>query len=214
MFPTASLKKYQRTVPSGTWRVEIRNLGGAVTVDSWIQRGDTPFGYPLFGRQSRFDDDAYERFDLAGRPQEEDNASSYIKRKGTLNALATGQHAIVIGGFRRSDKTPSRYSGSGPVGTPGLTGPDASAVADDSAVLHGVLAAGTRTGSVVALSGTSVAAPQVTRIVAKLMTQNLANDRAAIQDIARAGDPNAPTPERLGAGRIKRPPPRPRPKRR
>jgi hypothetical protein len=215
MAPTADLSANPRTAPSGTWLVEIMNKGGAITVDAWVQRGDTPFGYPLFGRQSRFDDGEYVRFDLAGRPQQDDGGPSYICRRGTINALATGQRAIVIGGFRRSDDTPSEYSGAGPVATPATipprrVGPDAAAVADDSVVLHGLLAAGTRTGSVVVMSGTSMAAPQVTRVVSKLMTAALPTDRAAVQAFAAAGDPNAPAPgsileERLGAGRIKVP---------
>jgi hypothetical protein len=91
------------------------------------------------------------------------------------------------------------------------SGPDAAAVADDSAVLHGVLAAGTRTGSVVAMRGTSVAAPQVTRLISQLMTDAMISDRSAVQDFAAAHDPGPdPNPpsrkprlkERIGAGRI------------
>jgi hypothetical protein len=216
MAPTTELSPNPRTAPSGTWLIEVLNKGGAITVDAWVQRGDTPFGYPLWGRQSRFDDGEYVRFDLAGRPQQDDIGPSYIRRLGSINALATGQRAIVIGGFRRSDSTASEYSGAGPVATPATippprTGPDAAAVADDSVALHGILAAGTRTGSVVAMSGTSIAAPQVTRMISKLMTTSLASDRAAVQGGAAAGDPRAPAPgstlgERIGAGRINAPP--------
>jgi hypothetical protein len=217
MAPTADLSPSPRTAPSGTWLVEVRNTGNAasdVIVDAWIQRGDTPFGYPLWGRQSRFDDDKYKRFDRAGRPWQDDTDDSYIRRLGSVNALATGQRPIVIGGFRRCDKTPSEYSGSGPTATPTVvpprrTGPDAAAAADDSPVLLGLLAAGTRTGSVAAMSGSSVAAPQITRRISELMTSALASDRGAVQVVAAAGDPNAPGPntvlrERLGTGRIDR----------
>jgi hypothetical protein len=84
-------------------------------------------------------------------------------------------------------------------------------VADDSVALHGLLAAGTRTGSVVAMRGTSVAAPQITRRISELMTSALASDRAAVQAAAAAADPKAPGPgsplrERIGAGRIELPP--------
>jgi hypothetical protein len=215
VIPTADMTTNPLTAPSGTWLVEIRNKAGAISVDAWVQRGDTPFGYPLWGRQSRFDDSNYKRFDLAGRLEEEDASSSYIRRAGTINALATGHRAIVIGGFRRSDYDPSCYSGAGPVATPAIVppprhGPDAAAVADDSVALHGVLAAGTRTGSVVAMTGTSVAAPQITRRIAKWMTTGLMTDRAAVQYFAAANDPaplpSRPAPERIGAGRIERPP--------
>jgi subtilase family protein len=213
MLPTSELTGSLPTAPSGTWLIEVRNDGNEVHVDAWVQRGDTPFGHPLFGRQSRFDDTKYKRFDLAGRPEQEDKGSSPIHRRGTLNALATGRHTIVIGGFRHSDRVPSEYSGAGPVATP-RTGPDAVAIADDSVAMDGILAAGTRSGSVVALRGTSVAAPQVTRLVARLMTDQLPNDRAAVQAFATGGDPNAPAPgsaseERLGRGRIDGPEPHP-----
>ncbi len=220
--PTVAITTGVPTAPSGTWLIEIKNKGGAVSVDAWVQRGDTPLGYPLWGRQSRFDDDTYQRFDIAGRPQEEDTGPdpgigpSDIRRRGSISALATEQRAIVIGGFRRSDCRPSRYSGAGPVATPPKvaprrSGPDAAAVADDSAALHGVLGAGTRTGSVVAMNGTSVAAPQITRLIARWMTSGLPSDRAAVQYYAATNDtwpiPATPTPnERIGAGRVELPP--------
>jgi hypothetical protein len=213
MAPTAAVSTPYRTAPSGTWLIELRNAA-AVTVDAWIQRGDTPIGYPLWGRQSRFEDEKYKRFDLAGRPWQIDTLDSYVRRRGSINALATGKRPIVAGGFRRSDKTPSEYSGSGPTEapatvTPPRTGPDAAAAADDSPVLLGLLAAGTRTGSVTALGGSSVAAPQITRRISELMISGLANDRGAVQVDAAAGDPQAPGPgtllrERLGTGRMDR----------
>jgi hypothetical protein len=142
---------------------------------------------------------------------------SRVVRRGTINAMGTGRQAVVIGGFRRSDYAASRYSGSGPiVSPPGIVGPwrvgpDATAVADDSVALHGVLAAGTRTGSVFAMDGTSVAAPQITRLIAGLMTAGLASDRAAVQAIATTVDPAPPLPPRRGgAGRIEMPPRNPK----
>jgi hypothetical protein len=212
MAPTAHVVTDPLTAPSGTWLVELKNTGRAIAVDAWVQRGDTPFGYPLRGRQSRFVDTKYDRFDLAGRLEENDNLATPIRRRGTVNALATERHAIVIGGFRRSDYHPSNYSGAGPIATrpdisPWHSGPDAAAAADDSVALHGVLAAGTRTGSVVAMNGTSVAAPHVTRLISKWMTMGLASDRAAVRAFAAAHDPHPPPhgsmlEERIGAGRI------------
>lgn len=210
--PTAQADPNPRIAPCGTWRIELKNTGSAVTVDSWVQRGDTPFGYPLAGRQSRFDDADYVRFKPSGHDEEEDIGPSPIRRRGTLNALATGQQTIVVGGYRGSDGKPSKYSGAGPVATPATvlprTGPDVSAVADDSVVLHGILAAGTRSGSAVAMDGTSVAAPQVTRLISERMVKGMATDRYAMQTFAASKDSQAPAPgtklhERLGAGRIR-----------
>ena len=153
------------------------------------------------------------------KPSAHDPAPSYarrcadmgwrtIRRFGSLNALATGQYSIVVGGFQRNDGTPSEYSGAGPVATPGRTGPDASAVADDSKVLTGVLAAGTRSRSTVDMWGTSIAAPQVTRLIGGWMAKGQASDRAAVQYFAQQSDSNHPAPgstseQRLGEGRIR-----------
>lgn len=197
------------TVPSGNWRIDIENHGGAVDFDAWVQRGDTPFGHPLWGRQSRFDDHAYKRFDLAGRPEQTDDPASKIRRRGTLNAIATGKHTSVGAGYRRSDGKPSEYTASGPVATP-RTGPDAAAVADDSVAAQGVVAAGTRSGSAIGLRGTSVAAPQVTRRIADWMTKKLSADRAAVRYNAHQADPAPPySEERIGKGRFDGPEPAP-----
>lgn len=211
MAPTTQTDPNAPPVPSGNWRIDIENHGGALKFDAWVQRGDTPFGHPLWGRQSRFDDRAYKRFDLAGRPQQQDNAASPIRRRGSLNAIATGQYTTVVGGFRHSDGAIAEYSGSGPVATP-RAGPDVSAVADDSVAARGVVAAGTRSGSVIALRGTSVAAPQVTRRIADLMTQQVKADRAAVRQAAQQIDPvvpGSPKEERFGVGKFDGPEPAP-----
>jgi hypothetical protein len=207
--PTVALT--QLTAPSGTWLVEFKNKAEALTVEAWIQRGDTPFGYPLRGRQSRFDDADYVRLDLAGRLEQEDVGSSPILRKSTINALATGLQSIVVGSFLRSDREPSAYSGAGRPSSSGepplIRIPDLSGASDDAFALKGVLGAGSRTGSVVPMNGTSVAAPQATRLISTLMAARAACDRVEVQRIARVGDTKAPgegTPleARLGAGRI------------
>jgi hypothetical protein len=202
--PTATHHPTRDVAPSGTWRMRIRNRASkTVTIDAWIQRDDTPFGYPRRGRQSRFDDLDYEYRDSAGRHVEVDN-SSYIKRAGTMNALATGAQTIVLGGFRRSDRRAARYSASGAPATPhggaAIRGPDAMAVSDDSPAAHGVLAAGSRSRSVVAINGTSVAAPQITRWLAQRMSANQPSGRPAVHTQAVA-DPAIPA-ERGGAGLI------------
>ena len=53
------------------------------------------------------------------------------------------------------------------------------------------------------MNGTSVAAPQVTQLIAELLTPVKASDRAAVQRIAMQEDPLPKLPpERGGAGRI------------
>ena len=116
--PTAQADPNPRIAACGTWLIELKNIGSEVAVEAWVQRGDTPFGYPLAGRQSRFDDPDYVCFTPSGREQQNDVGPSPIRRRGTVNALATGQHTIVVGGYRASDRMQSKYTGAGPVGTP------------------------------------------------------------------------------------------------
>ena len=221
--PTATLDATESVAPAGTWEVTLENMDTAATadVDAWIQRDDTPYGWPITGRQSRFDDPEYERFHpagtydrtkAAGSELADDNGPSYVKRAGSLNAIATGEHPVVIASFRKSDWTAAAYSSGGPIPLGQRTGftPDAMAVGDDSPVCDGVLAAGTRSGSAVAMSGTSIAAPQIARWLATRMENGLPADRAAVHALAAPSDPPLPIVPvvRKGAGRVDVRPPR------
>lgn len=208
--PTFSQSGRREVAPAGIWQLEVTHTGAsAATFEAWIQRDDTPFGFPRRGRQSRFEDDAYVwRDEATGRPVEIDNAS-HIKRAGSINAIATGASTVVVGGYRRRENVVERYSAGGPVVPPGRNappacgGPDVCATGADSAAHTGVLAAGTRTGSVFAMYGTSVAAPAITRWIAARMTagQAAATDRASVA--AAAWKPGGwPAEERAGAGVI------------
>ena len=218
--PTFSVDATVPTAPCGTWKVRLRNTGMPLgePIQLWVRRDDTLYGHPRRGRQSHFDAPCYKRFDHMGRPEESDQPGCPVQRARLLNAIATGDEPVVIGAFLRREMAPTPYTAAGPVtpprgtGTANRDGPDALTVGDDSRVLHGVLAAGSRSGSVVAMNGTSVAAPQITREIATLMAKNLPSDRWAVQAVASAQEagppprPNRPTPQRGGAGRILLPP--------
>ncbi|HJS30961.1 MAG TPA: hypothetical protein VJ924_03130, partial [Alphaproteobacteria bacterium] len=201
--------------PSGVWTVEIENilLGAGEFVEAWIQRDDTSFTYPQLGRQSYFDQSCYRQFDDAGRLIEEDDANCLVTRAGTINAIATGREPVVMGGFLRKELKPARYSAGGPVTKPAtepLTrhGPDALAVSDDSTVHWGVLAVGSRSGSVFPINGTSIATPRITRWLASDHAVGNAGGRAAVAALADKYEngppklPRRPSIERGGAGRI------------
>ena len=93
-------------------------------------------------------------------------------------------------------------------------------VSEDSCAHRGVLAAGSRSGSRVAMYGTSMAAPQIARWIADRMANGLPFDRDAVFQFAQAGvapgyrteanpRPGArpqPPAERSGGGRIETPP--------
>jgi hypothetical protein len=170
--PTVRNDECRELAPSGRWTLSIRNLTKKkITAHVYVQRDDTPFGYPRRGRQSYFDHaGAYERDPQTGdyRMQKEGCPIIYAD---TLSSIATcpmdeSDHVIVVGAAEASEgQPPSDYTSSGP--TKLRAGPDNSAFADDGDAHWGRLAAATFSGSVVAMRGTSVAAPQIVRLVAQ-----------------------------------------------
>jgi hypothetical protein len=158
---------------AGIWTVELSHDGSGASdvVHAWIERDDTVQAQGTRGRQSVFVDPHYARPGQVPRPPEDD-PSAYVKRRGAFNTIATGTHTIVVGAHVKHSvdgrvQAASEYSGSGP--TRGArVGPDLTATADDSTILHGVRAAATHGVDTVRMNGTSVAVPRATRVVAGL----------------------------------------------
>lgn len=216
--PTGSPSAGVPLAPAGLWRVKLSNDAHVAVSDihAWIQRDDTAPGYKRRSRQSHFDDPKYRRHDDGGRAIEDDNdprtTKSYVKRRHTLNAIATGKKTFVVGGFRRSDWAPAPYSACGPALPPGRSGgaspgPDAMWPTEEAPAHHGVLGAGTRSGSCVAMNGTSVAAPLAARWVAEqwVTGPSIATvDRDKLFSFAQSVDigPSKPKRERGGGGRV------------
>jgi hypothetical protein len=222
--PTFSLDPAVATAPAGTWTLKIKNLAmpAGAPIQTWVRRDDTLYGHPRRGRQSHFDAACYRRFDHMGYEEEKDQPGCPVRRAGLLNAIATGREPVVVGAMLQKQMVASKYSAAGPTTPPrGAStayrdGPDALTVGDDSRVHTGVLAAGARSGSVVAMNGTSVAAPQIAREIARRMATGAPYDRAAVQGIAAYQEANAPPPgrpavtpplpnARYGEGRIESP---------
>jgi len=219
VLPSTSAGDPGTVAPSGVWIIRLRNtlLAPGDKVEAWIERDDLLYGYPRRGRQAYFDERCYVRFDKEGRPVEEDpaNPPCRVQRAGMINAIGTGGLAAVVGGFVRRNREAASYSAGGPITPargstldPALRKPDALAVSDDSRVHSGVLAAGSRSGSTVAISGTSVACPQITRWCADQLATGAPSDRAAIKQLALAAEGLLPAaapplpPGRGGWGRI------------
>ncbi|UZF95826.1 S8 family serine peptidase [Bosea sp. NBC_00550] len=160
--------------PAGRWTIGLAKVGGAdlnAPVGCRIQRDFDPFGYARGARQSYFDDPLDARFTEDGAPARVDNpAPAFVRRLGTLNGIATHAHVTVVSGYYGDTGRATEYAGAGRRRRPGSSaGPGdvrMSAASDDSTALRGVLAAGTRSGSTARLSGTSMAAPQISRWIA------------------------------------------------
>jgi hypothetical protein len=229
-FPDSARTSRTMTAPAGVWKVHVANecLPDHQVVEAWIQRDDVVYGYRQRGRQSYFEANCYKRFhprtgdDVQWDYEENaENAKQgftvrpcHVKRRGMLNAIATGAQTTVVGGVYAKGLQLVEYSAGGPAtpargGPVSRLGPDAVAVSDDSRAHRGVIAAGSRSGSAVAMNGTSVATPQVARKIAELWAGRTHNgDRNALRAAStaeEAGNPNRPPmpPEiRGGRGRI------------
>lgn len=209
--------------PSGDWVIRLQNGKGGIglepgkSVEAWIQRDDTPYGYLRQGRQSYFVDTDDELFDeISGRPIEYDDPAARLRRYGMLSGIGTGKHTVVVGGTYGKELLAARYSAAGPDRKENDTwprkGPDALTVSDDSLAYGGVLAAGSRSGAVVAQNGTSVAAPQAARWLADQIHEKppgYTNGRTMLLEKARLDEdalpneaPRRPKSSRGGAGRI------------
>jgi len=186
---------------AGRWTVMIRkghNLLKGKPIHCWIQRSSDPESLRSGSRQSYFDEWAYEktRFTAEGDLSEEDTERAFVQRFGSLNGLATGRTALVVGGYRLSPSfgsslasaRPARYSSAGVLQPDGAdqeacvppcpcertdvsAWPDkqvnASSMSERSRVLPGTIAAGVRSGSLSLVRGTSSAAPFVARQLAE-----------------------------------------------
>ena len=169
--PTFSFDADTATAPSGVWQVKLTNTQTAnVTLDAYVERDDVVIGTRSGARQSHFEDRFY---NTSGDPDQwvdhPDN-TSLIRRSGSFNSIATGARTISVGGTRISDGSWALYSPQKPdpdasrPERPGVVKvPDSQACSDENPILLGLKAAGTRSGGMARLVGTSDAAPQITR---------------------------------------------------
>ncbi|MBL9048750.1 MAG: S8 family serine peptidase [Tabrizicola sp.] len=169
--------------PSGAWLIEVRTeMIEPVRVTARVQRDDTPPGYPTLGRQSWLDHplawdwDPDQRGFLAPRLAQ-DAPGCPVTREGSFVAFAGADdpRILFVGAGRpvtgrRGELQATAYSSEGVqhFARPGESrGPTLMAQGDGGVLLRGMRATGVPSGSVVRMSGTSVAAPQVTRALAR-----------------------------------------------
>jgi hypothetical protein len=190
--PSEALDPDTPLAPAGDWTICVSNLGleADVSVHLWVQRDDTVEGFPSGGRQSYFveSDEAWNVYG-DGRPIE---SFCVVRRSDTLNGMATGMMTITVAGYRRSDAQMAPYSSCGRTseGAQRNQLPNFAAPVEEGTSHRGTLAAGTRSGSIARLRGTSFAAPQVGRLIGDLAAEHVdAAERISImaaRDEARA----------------------------
>jgi hypothetical protein len=165
--PTTSLLASRPVAPHGLWEITIKNAKNQPieALDAYIERDDVAIGTRRGARQSHFDDPAYREHETEDPTPPP--AHAYVFREGIFNGIGNGNRIVCVGGVRECDMDVAEYS---PTGVYTLTSRpgtrqevDYFATSEESRTLHGVRAAGTRSGGVARLSGTSDAAPQIAR---------------------------------------------------
>ena len=168
------------TAPAGLWSLTFRLpvalalpeaaapgvIGG---IQARIQR-DTSYGQGNTGaRQSHFVDPLDQPFAPDGTLARHDQPGAMLRRFGSLNGMATAPETLVTGGQIAASAKAADYASAGLASaTASLIGKgiDISAPTERAPLRPGLIAAGTRSSTTVAASGTSSAAPQVARLLA------------------------------------------------
>ena len=169
--PNAAKDPYRALPPGGDWIIEVGLAPGqreACDIEMRVLRNDVPNQVAPIRQRSWFLDPRWQAFDADGhRSTVLDNPNSTVQRGGSLNALSGGRQIWTVAASVGDREKLSDYSAAGP-GGPLAEGANVTlhACADDSTARPGQLAAGSRGSAKVRLSGTSVAAPIVTRQLA------------------------------------------------
>jgi hypothetical protein len=156
--PTGLSEMANRAIaPSGLWRLDFKPSKKSASlqnlkIEAYTAWGGRNEGFAQRVFAAKFVETPFGGFEVTGR--------------GTALSTACGKETYAIGGY--VDKPPfprSKYSGAGPVrgGTKELNGADFLAPTDEGFYQTGLLCMGTRSGTWIRASGTSLAAPQVAR---------------------------------------------------
>ncbi len=175
----------------GRWGVKVLSESGG-DFDVFLQRDDSVPGFGLQrGRQSQLIDEADPVFSDDGRVilYDPSDKTHGVFRAGTINAFACGEHPIRVGGIFADTGAMVPYSSLGP--DPGLANfeGDVLAPAAKNPNWRAVAVIGTKSGARKSMSGTSMAAPAVTRRLALAFAngETIGPDRDAISAFLNAG---------------------------
>jgi hypothetical protein len=172
--PTFSDKPDKATAPFGVWQVTLTKAGNKPVVwDAYIERDDVALGVSTGARQSYLEDARYDNSGNIGAFVDNPANPTPIRRSGTYNSLSTGMRTVSAGGTRRHASPSGQFALYSPrrpdpdAGRPQRPYvkkvPDTLHPSDDNPALWGVLGAGSLSGSVVRLAGTSSSSPQLAR---------------------------------------------------
>ena len=199
------------TAPAGLWTLTFR-LPASASLPETAAPGviggiqcriqhDTSYGQGNTGaRQSYFVDPLDQPYAPEGHLSRVDQTANgaMLRRFGSLNGMATAAGTLVVGGFTTASGKAADYSGAvltSPADPFVAIGPqiDLSLPSERSRLLPGMIAAGTRSATTVAASGTSSASPQAARLLAlSQITAPLPNGASHADVLARlAGLPQA-----------------------
>ena len=192
-----------RAAPPGDWTIALAGLEAASAedvVDLWVERGDTPGGFPDRGRQAYFRDPDYRRFAPDGRPDESDlHSTGYGKRLGTLSGIATAATPLAVASVRSGDLQMSRFSSARSDRMPEQ--PGLAAVSERSLARPHILTAGSKSGSIEMSSGTSFACAIAARTAALALLSGATSHVHVRQYlIDQALNPEGLDAQRIGAG--------------
>ncbi|WP_422370156.1 hypothetical protein [Hoeflea sp.] len=181
--PTLDQDQPDAVVPSGPWEIRLTNeTRNRVTVRLTVQTDQSILPNGAEALRSWLFDPTYSRYDEVGRlvdsydypfkssPAHTDKADTVL-RHGTMNSTAAAPGTLVAAGHRASDGRPASYSSTGPFRAETWQVPDASFPIDAGSAHSGLLASGSRDGSVIPISGTSFAAAAATRLLSRKIAE-------------------------------------------
>jgi hypothetical protein len=164
--PTEGREAGEPQAEAGVWRVALRPTGaGMLDVTLQVQRDDALRGARAQARQSFLDGPEAHVWDPDRQDWRGIDPAGPICTAGAHNALVTASGPISAGAaWDAADLRPADYTSEGAEWS--VPGPDVSAIADEGGFLWGALGAGTTSGAVRRMNGTSAAAGRITRALA------------------------------------------------
>lgn len=174
-----------RWAASGRWTLTLKRTASAARlapdayVNIWAQRDDDPSELRTGGRQSYL-------VDLNRTPRIKPALPEYtqpltpVRGFGSMNGVANADFVTRVGGYVQSSGHPARYSSAGGLLNTGGAAPVTwgayvalSGVSDRGTALPGTVSQGVYSGARSILIGTSGAAPQVARCIARALADGL-----------------------------------------